>query len=249
MKTQPLSRWAAAHPWTARSLIVLIHLILIFGGLATGVWLFFEDVPVVPLVFRGAAVLTLLLFATYPVRRTRYWHRKSYDGAFLVLLFVMVTGWYHAELTALEHRLAEPAARVELIVHQDRGITESIASKGFFQKLKSKRQNLRRSIVAQKQTYRTNRPPSNGGSIVGGVLMILLGILILSYAGLALLCAISCGGVSAGGVALMIMGFGGGIALVVGGVRILSAAQERRRERPSYEYEYEYLEEEENGKN
>ena len=245
MDSKRLSHWAAAHPWTARFLIFLIHLILIFGGLATGVWLFFEEAPVVPLIPKVAAVVTLLLFITYPLRRARYWRRKSYDGAFLMLLFVMLTGWYHGELTRTEWQLKHPEARVELIVQQDGGATAERT--GFFQKLKRKRNGLRRSMVERKKSYRATRTRNNGGNVVGGVLMILLGVVVLSYAALILACALSCGGFSAGAVTLMILGFLAGVALLVGGVRVLTVAQQRRRQQRreyEYEYEYEYLEEE-----
>ena len=213
-----ISYWASVHTAPARMLIAVAQILLILLSLHLGIQLFYADVFLPIWIKYVAAVLSMVLFVTYPVRR-RYYRRKLHDFGFMILLSAMLVAWYHETLSNLGHELDHPEAKAVFMVNQDRGQAEVEEPSGIFKRIRAKQRKFRRGIVKQKRER--IQYESRDTDRAGGIALIVLGIVLLALVVMILSCAISCGGLSNQGVVILILGLAGGIALIASGLKIL----------------------------
>ena len=208
-----LSQFASRNVLLSRVLIVFLHFLLVFNALQMGVRLFYLDVLPVGWVPYLAAAGILALYHFYPRRKEANFHprRRYFDGGFVILMTVLLSGWYHGTLDRTEQALLYAPAQPEFMVLEDRKIppgAERGESRGIFKRIVEQQRRWRAKLVKRKQVKKARKSGATFGYILFGVI---LSVLIL-WLMLGLSCSLSCAGQEALGFLVLL----GGVAIIVG---------------------------------
>ena len=244
-----LSRWAAAHPWTARWLIVAGHLLLVVLALFIGRQLdqLGWQAPVWSLYLLTG--IFAVVFLTYPSALQRKkagsrigyrWH-KGADFSLLVVGFLMTIGMatHPKDLPALPGTLYAAVNTVPTIEKKEKPTAEEILASMKDRDRKSlsrqEKRILKKEFRAQVKNYvkakvHGDREGSNKALKIILACIAALGLLAI----LAIIsCSIACSGAEAAAAAVFILGLIGIIFLFFGVLR--SIKQGPRKKRPIQE--------------
>jgi hypothetical protein len=239
-----LSRWAQAHYWPARFLLIGLHVLLVMLAIRLGLALDLAGVSVPAMWPKTAAVIVAIGFAIYPFGasriRTTFRRRKLAEGLVLtgsvVAIALLASRMVSDPLTIEASIDPEPVAQFTALAHPDAIQPGEVAAP---QALKGKElRTWRRGLRAKVKTYlRTQQRKIDG---VGASFLILAIVLLASFVELmvlALACSISCGGAEGLAVVVGLLGTAGVILLVVVGIGAVVRALRRSQdpENPNYE--------------
>ena len=234
-----LSYWAQENKWSARFLLILFHGLLsvlaIFWGrmmAASGI-----HIPEELLIGMSVAVLlTYILSTISPQMRKNYRIRKAGE-AFVLVTGVLLLSFvscdlhpgpdaYQAKVNADNPHYAQFTVLKEKAVDKAAIRAQKRADK---REARQEKRAFRKQLKAQIRTYlkANNGPnPLSSGDAFGLVLLSVLAGFALMYLSLVFGCSISCGGNEGLGSAVFVLGFLGGIGLMI--FLIIRISQRRR---------------------
>lgn len=223
-----LSKWASRHYWSARVILVLIHLLLAVLALTLGYLLATAGWSVSEEFLLVAAVSFLGIFAYFLLsekKKTHYRFRKIRESIVLVsgilLLTLTSVDLFHVESNQLlgareqnGHYAQFVALKKEAVDRAELRAEKKAAKKANRREKKIFRKQIKAKIREYLQSNAGPKPLSAGGA-AGLILLTILGGLFLMTFSLALGCSTSCNGNEGLGTAILLLGVLGSIALMV----------------------------------
>lgn len=203
-----LSRWANAHLWQARLLIIGIHVVMTILALRLGLRLFlhgFHFSDVAQILFVG---IFLLGWMVYPISRQRssYVRQKSSDFVLAFSTFLMLTAVGNQIPGFLEINISPKETRATLIV-----LKEKPESKSAFP-LKEVRKYAKNYF--KKRLEKLQKEKAEGRQTLL-IILTIIGALGLLYLLSGLACSISCNGAEGVAIAVFIAGLAGIVWLTI----------------------------------
>ena len=183
-----ISYWALLNPWKSQSILILCHLMLAVVAIYGGVLLFAHDVLLPKtLIYVGEALFFILLLC-YPIRRARYrfWKtsyvkQKAMDAG-LVLSYLLMTVTLTNESAKIAWHDTSDVPTVRFIAMKE---TVAAAPKTNVLSKKVLRQQFKSWVKNMKVKGET-------GDLVGEAIIVMLLLILLTFALLALACTIAC---------------------------------------------------------
>lgn len=218
-----LSHWAAAHPVLSRWMIALMHVALFFIARLIGAALYIFSVPVPFALILIFSALFSMAFIFYPEKgaedswfKNTYLRQKSHDFA-LIFSAVLVLGMAsQSKLVRLE-AVQLTSARAQLInyTYGIEGLNNTVQvdkpSKGV--RYKQFKQKLRKDLKELKKSWKQTETNQRTWIKVVLFLLLLLVVVGLGLLVAALSCSLSCNGMDGLAVIVLVVGWGGLIAL------------------------------------
>lgn len=203
-----LSRWANAHLWQARLLIIGIHVVMTVLALRLGLRLFvngFQFSDAIQLLFVG---IFLLGWAVYPISRQQssYARRKFSDLLLAFSTFLMLTALGNQIPTFLEIGTPAKEARAAFIV-----LKEKPEAKAAFS-LKEVRKYAKNYFKSRLEKLKKEKAEGNQTLLI---ILTIIGALGLLYLLAGLACSISCNGAEGVAIAVFIAGLAGIVWLTI----------------------------------
>ena len=203
-----LSRWANAHLWQARLLIIGIHVVMTVLALRLGLRLFvngFQFSDAIQLLFVG---IFLLGWAVYPISRQQssYARRKFSDLLLAFSTFLMLTALGNQIPIFLEIGTPAKEARAAFIV-----LKEKPEAKAAFS-LKEVRKYAKNYFKSRLEKLKKEKAEGNQTLLI---ILTIIGALGLLYLLAGLACSISCNGAEGVAIAVFIAGLAGIVWLTI----------------------------------
>jgi hypothetical protein len=233
-----LSHWAQANYWTARLLLVGLHVLLVMVAIRMGLALDLAGVSIPASAPLFTLAIPLMGWAAYrqlalPSRGT--WRQRKWVEGLILTGCVLTIALLAARLVDGPESAAPgggitPAAQFTALVHPDQAQSDEVLAP---QELTGQaKRTWRRALRAKAKTYlRTQQRRIDG---VGAFFLILLTVLVASFLELlvlALACSISCGGGSEVLVLLVVvLGTAGVILLGILGISAIVRAIQRSKD-------------------
>lgn len=217
-----LSYWGKQHPWLARVIIVIGHLILLVTAIYIGLLSASHDWMIKPWQIMSFAVILVFSMIAYPVKGIRkgilkhsYSRQKLMDGILVMSSFLLIAGTSnrYANLPAAIPQEMKPLS--EFMVHKPSSLeTQKLpTSKDFNRALKKMRKQARKSLRMERKRMLANRSSSSEAGNIILTILVAVGVVILWAVILSLSCSLSCSG-NEGMAWIVFIGGTGGLVLL-----------------------------------
>jgi hypothetical protein len=215
-----LTRWSYDHPWPARILITVLHLLLALTAILFGTLLFSLDIYLPIEVKYGGITLFLVGTLLYPMRSSRlnllacnYRNSRWVAGLLLVSSFIMISGGMNYRIQTVMQESPPPgeAYQVVPIVFKERP-----ASRELQRRERRERREMRRDNRQRFRSWRSElrtavkalRENTDSGEKAILTILAVLGALVLLYGVLALSCSLACSGAEGAAYLVFFAGLG-----------------------------------------
>jgi hypothetical protein len=217
-----LSIWAKDHPWPARLIIVISHILLFILAWDLGLRTASLDIYLSSFVAKFLGVLFCMACILYPIKgvtkgvfRHSYVRQKSADFVVLLTTFLMFTSVFNALFFSpvAVYWKAEP--KVVQIVNKTTEVRENAfpSMKDVKRAMKKYEKQIRKDMRAAKKRFKQQQN-DDGVKILLTILVVVGAIFLLGLIG-SLSCTLSCNGQEGLAGVVFVLGLGGVITLVV----------------------------------
>ncbi|MFT3979337.1 MAG: hypothetical protein QM687_02630 [Ferruginibacter sp.] len=212
MKT--ISLWARQHSAAAITLVVLLNIILITLGLASGTLLEQAGILLSPAIAATAMAVLVVIVLLYPSFNDHYRKRKLLEFAFFITCFIGIAGiGNNLNSTAYSSRSSfaatiDPAKPVKLTATQ---ILASLKYRDKSSLTRTEKRILKKEFKVQLKKYVAAKATGDdeGSKRTGLIILAIVGAVGAGLLLSALVCSISCGGADAAAIIVGVLGLAG----------------------------------------
>ena len=189
-----ISYWALLNSWKSQSILVLCHLMLAVVAIYGGVLLFAHHIVIPKAFFYGGEALFFILLVCYPIRRARYrfWKtnyvkQKVMDVGFVLSYLLMAVTLTNESAKIAWNDTSDTPTAGFIALRENVRPTVAAAPKTNVLSKKVLRQQFKNWVKSMKVKGET-------GDLVGEAIIVMLLLILLTFALLALACTIACAG-------------------------------------------------------
>lgn len=234
MKT--LSKWAKANPHKSRFIIVISHILMILNACLLGVLTYWVDVEIPYWLSFTLANLFFICWVIYPQKKLpfgffkyTYQRQKTLDFLLITVGALVVAGGVNYAIFNLDEEVyvstsvsetVSPSVSFIASAPNDRTISreeKKLRKKELKQTKKAQKKNFKAKLKELKSELKKHKKEDGGiiATKIGLIILALAATIGLGYLVAALACTVACSGAGFGGWAILILGWGGLIWLLV----------------------------------
>lgn len=231
-----LSIWAKCHPWLARLIIVISHILLLILAWDLGLRTASLNIYLSPFVAKCFGLIFCVACILYPIKgmtkgffRHSYVRQKSADFVVLLATFLMFTSVFNALCFSPEAVYWKAEPKVVQVVNKTSEVRENVipSMKDVKRAMKKYEKQVRKDMRAAKKRYKQQQNDV-GVKILLTVLVAVGAILLLGAVG-SLSCTLSCNGQEGLAGVVFILGLTGIVILSIVALKAIWRKKKLRR--------------------